>query len=168
MALNIDFEDIVTGIETFEGVKGRFQEMDIGNRVIVDYAHNPAGVKAIIQAMTLKKPEKSKLIVVNTISSESGINGDMEIAKILKDADIIIVASNASRIALKKMGLDNSVVFTESSKMSSKNGTLGASYEQVEESITKAVNMAQKEDIILVIGEGGVKYSTEILEKFKN
>lgn len=168
MALNIDFNDIVKGIESFEGVKGRFQEIDIGNKVIIDYAHNPAGVKAIIQAMVLKKPEESKLIVVNTIASESGMEGDIEIAKILKDADIIIVASNASRIALKNIDLDNQVIFTESSKKSSKNGTLGSSYEQVEESLIKAISIARKGDIILVIGEGGVKYSTEILEKFKN
>ncbi len=168
MALDIKFEDIVNGIETFNGVKGRFQELDIGNRVIIDYAHNPAGVKAIIQAVTLEKPENSRLIVVNTISSESGIDGDIEIAKILKDADIIVVASNASRIAMKNMDLDNQVIFTESSKKSSKNGTLGASNEQVEESLNKAVSIAKKDDIILVIGEGGVKYSTEILKKFKN
>ncbi|HML04362.1 MAG TPA: cyanophycin synthetase, partial [Methanobacterium sp.] len=168
MALNIDFKNIVDGIESFEGVKGRFQEMDVGNRVVIDYAHNPAGVKAIIQSMTLEKPEKSKLIVVNTIASESGIDGDMEIAKILKDADIIIVASNASRIAFEKIDLDNQVIFTELSKKSSKNGTLGASKGQVEESLTKAVNIARKNDIILIIGEGGVKYSTKILEKFKN
>lgn len=168
MALNIDFEDIIKGIESFKGVKGRFQEINIGNRVIIDYAHNPAGVKAIVQAIGLEKPEKSKLIVVNTISSESGIEGDIEIAKILKDADIIIVASNASRIASKEINVDNQVIFTESSKTSSKTGTLGASREQVEESLNQAISIAQKDDIILVIGEGGVKYSTEILEKFKN
>lgn len=167
-ALNIDFEDIVKGIESFEGVKGRFQEIDIGNKVIIDYAHNPAGVKAIIQTLTAKRSKKSKLIVVNTIASESGIKGDVEIAKILKDADIIIVASNASRIALLEMNIDNQVIFTESSKKSSKRGTLGASKEQVEDSINSAISIAENDDIILIIGEGGVKYSAEILEKFKN
>jgi UDP-N-acetylmuramyl tripeptide synthase len=167
-ALNIDFEDIINGIESFEGVKGRFQEINIGNRIIIDYAHNPAGVKAIIQTLTSQKPEKSKLIVVNTIASESGISGDLEIAKILKDADIIIVASNASRIALKEMNIDNQIIFTESSKKSSKTGTLGASKEQVEESINEAISIVQNDDIILIIGEGGVKYSAEILGKSKN
>ncbi|WP_414469574.1 Mur ligase family protein [Methanobacterium sp. ACI-7] len=168
VALDIDFDYIVKGIESFEGVEGRFQEFNIGNRVIVDYAHNPAGVKAIIQTMISEKKEGSKLIVVNTISSESGIKGDIEIAKILKDADLIIVSSNASRNALNKINVDMSVLFTEASKKSSKNGTLGASKEQVEESINMAVSKAKKDDIILVIGEGGVKYSTEILGKFKD
>jgi len=166
--LNVDFENIVYGIESFEGVKGRFQEINIGKRVVIDYAHNPAGVTAIIQAMAPERSEKSKLIVVNTISSESGIDGDMEIAKILKDADIIIAASNASRITLKKMKFDIPIIFTNSSKKSSKKGTLGASKEQVEEGINQAISIAKKDDIILVIGEGGIKYSTGILEKFKN
>lgn len=167
MALNVDFENIVKGIESFEGVKGRFQEINIGNRVVIDYAHNPAGVTAVIQAVAPER-SKSKLIVVNTISSESGIGGDMEIAKILKDVDIIIAASNASRITLEKMKFDIPIIFTNSSKKSSKKGTLGASKEQVEEGINQAISIAKKDDIILVIGEGGVKYSTEILEKFKN
>ena len=168
MALNIDFENIVKGIESFEGVKGRFQEINLENKVIVDYAHNPAGVKAILQAITSQKSKKSKLIVANTISSESGVNGDMEIAKILKDADIIVVSSNASRIVLEDTKFDNQVIFTKSSKQISRSGTLGASKEQVEESINQAISMAKKDDIILILGEGGVKYSTEIFKKFKS
>jgi UDP-N-acetylmuramate--alanine ligase len=168
IALNIDLDDVVKGIESFEGVKGRFQEINIGKRVIIDYAHNPAGVKAIIQTLTSEKPENSKLMVVNTISSESGIKGDIEIAKILKDADVIIVASNASRTALSKIDTNIQVILTESSKKSTKNGTLGASNEQVEESLNLAIAEARKDDIILVIGEGGIKYSAKILEKFKN
>ncbi len=168
MVLKIDFGDIVNGLESFEGVSGRFQEFNVGKRVVVDFAHNPAGVKAIVQALLLQKPSKSKLIVVNTISSESGINGDVEIANFLTEIDIIVVASNASRNALMEIETDAHVVLTESSKRDSKIGTLGASREQVEEGLEKAILAAGKDDIILVIGEGGIKYSAEILEKFKN
>ena len=167
LALNIDFNDIVKGIETFEGVNGRFQKVDIGKKVIIDYAHNPAGVKAIIQTLIREKQEDSRLIVVNTISSESGSNGDLEIAKILKDVDVIVVASNASRKASLEVNINKHVVLTESSKKGTKIGTLGASKAQVEESLDLAVTEAKKEDIILIIGEGGVKYSAGILEKFK-
>lgn len=167
LALNIDFNDIVKGIETFEGVKGRFQKVDIGKKVIIDYAHNPAGVKAIIQTLIREKPETSRLIVVNTVSSESGIKGDIEIAKILKDVDVIVVASNASRKASSEINVNNHVILAESSKNGSKIGTLGANKAQVEESLNLAINEATEEDIVLIIGEGGVKYSAEILGKFK-
>ena len=66
------------------------------------------------------------------------------------DADIIIVASNASRIALKNMDFDIDVIFTESSKRSSKNGTLGASKRQVGESLNQAVSIAKEDDIIRI------------------
>ena len=151
-------------------IKEDFQEIDIGKRVVIDYAHNPAGVKAIIQTIKSQKPEKSKLVVVNTIASESGMEGDMEIAKIINDAnvDTIVVASNASRNAISKIDFKNQIILTESSKKSSKNGTLGANKEQVEEGIKNAISATENNDIILIIGEGGVRYSTEILEKSKN
>lgn len=168
LALGIGFDDIVNGIESFEGVKGRFQEINVGKRVIIDYAHNPAGVKAVIQTLNREKSKNSRLIVVNTISSESEIKGDIEIAKILSDADVIVTASNASRKALSEINVNSKVILTESSKNGSKIGTLGASNEQVEESLNLAIAEAKKEDIILVIGEGGVKYSAKILEKFKS
>jgi len=168
MALKIDFDDIVKGIESFDGVSGRFQEFDIGKRIVVDFAHNPAGVKAIVQALLLQKPANSKLIVVNTISSESGIKGDMEIANILNDVDLIVVASYAGRNALMNMETASEVILTESSTKDTKIGTLGANREQVEEGLEKAISLAHKNDIILVIGEGGVKYSTEIIEKSKD
>ena len=82
--------------------------------------------------------------------------------------DVIVVASNASRKASSEVNVNNHVILTESSKKGSKIGTLGASKIQVEESLNLAVTEARKEDIILIIGEGGVKYSAEILEKFKN
>jgi UDP-N-acetylmuramyl tripeptide synthase len=168
MALKIDFNDIVKGLKSFEGVNGRFQEFKIGKRVVVDFAHNPAGVKAIVQTLLLQKPANSKLIVLNTISSESGISGDIEIANILNDVDVIVVASNAGRNALMNIDTASEVILTESSKKDSKIGTLGASREQVKEGLEKAISLADEDDIILVIGEGGVKYSAEIIEKSKN
>jgi UDP-N-acetylmuramyl tripeptide synthase len=166
LALKIDFEDIVKGIETFEGVEGRFDEINIDKKIIIDYAHNPAGVKAIIQTLNLEKPPNSNLIVVNTISSESGIKGDIEIAEILNDADAIIMASHSGRQAISKMGID--AYLTDSSIESSTNGTLGASEKQVKEGIRTALNIAKKNDIILIIGEGGVKYSKKILKNVNN
>lgn len=166
LVLGVDFEDIVKGIESFDGVKGRFEEIEIGKRVIIDYAHNPAGVKAIIQTLVREKRPNSRLIVINTISSESGIEGDVEIANILRDADVIIVASNASRKAISKVKMEAHL--TESSKKSSRKGTLGASKKQVKEGLKMALNIAEDNDIILIIGEGGVKYSAQILEEFDN
>jgi UDP-N-acetylmuramate-alanine ligase len=99
--------------------------------------------------------------VVNTISSESGLEGDNEIAQILNNTDIIIPASydakRSSDIIKKEL------IFTEASNERSKIGTLGASKEQVFEGLEKAMEIYKENDIILVIGEGGVKYAKKVL-----
>ena len=161
IVMGIDFVDIVAGIEEFEGVDGRFEKICENPEIIIDFAHNPAGVKAAIQAIC-PAPE-SRLIVINTISSESGLVGDREIAQILNSADMVIPASYAARESSNIIKKD--IIFVQASKEKAKIGTLGASKKQVFEAIEKALEIVNDNDIILIIGEGGVKYSKEILEE---
>lgn len=161
MAMGVDFDDIVMSIEQFEGVEGRFEKICNNPEIIIDYAHNPAGVKAAIQ--TIKTSLKSRLIVINTISSESGLDGDREIAQILNTADIVVPASFMAKEASNIIKRD--LIFTKSSNEQTKIGTLGANKKQVFEALNKALRVFNDNDIILIIGEGGVKYSKEILEE---
>lgn len=161
IVMGIDFEDIVTGIEEFEGVEGRFEKICEKPEIIIDFAHNPAGVKAAIQA--LGRAPESRLIVINTISSESGLDGDREIAQILNSADVVVPASYAARESSNIIKKD--LIFIQASKEKVKVGTLGASKKQVFEALVKTLKIVNDNDIILIIGEGGVKYSKEILEE---
>lgn len=160
-AMGIKFEDIVAGIQDFSGVEGRFEKIGDHPPIIIDYAHNPAGVKAVIQRILSKKPDDSQLIVVNTISSESGSQGDGDIAKILNYADVVIPASYAAYKSSKY--IHKKIVETHASAENIKKGTLGASKKQVQEALEKALELVKDKDIILIIGEGGVKYSKKIL-----
>jgi len=176
----VSIEDIVKGIDSFKGVDGRLQVINERPKIILDYAHNPAGVKSIIQTvMTLMDNNKynknynsnsdntiGKLIIVNTISSESGEEGDLEIAKILSNADIVIPASHAAYDYSKFIGEGCEVKNILSSKYGTKIGTLGANFDQVKEAIDKAISLADSFDLILIIGEGGLKYSEKILDEF--
>jgi UDP-N-acetylmuramoylalanine-D-glutamate ligase len=143
MVMGVDFDDIVSGIAQFEGVNGRFEKI----------CNNPE----------IKTSLESRLIVINTISSESGRDGDREIAQILNSADIIIPASFMAKESSNIIKRD--LIFTESSNEQTKIGTLGANKKQVYEAINKALKVVNDNDIILIIGEGGVKYSKEILEE---
>ncbi len=161
-ALNIKFKYIIEGIESFKGVPGRFQKINDNPRIIMDFAHNPAGVKASIQAINYENYDR--LIVINTIASESGETGDKDIAAILNNADVVIPASYAARIASKI--ITKEVILTEASKEKSiKTGTLGATEKQIIESLQKAMNIYKENDIILIIGEGGFKYAEKVLSK---
>ncbi|RBQ22513.1 UDP-N-acetylmuramoyl-L-alanyl-D-glutamate--2,6-diaminopimelate ligase [Candidatus Methanobinarius endosymbioticus] len=222
----INIKTIAKGISSFEGVKGRLDMINENPKIIIDYAHNPAGVKSVMQTVnTLKNNNenlsKGILILVNTISSESGDEGDLEIAKLLSNADIIIPASySADHYSnfIDEFNQDNcKIVHTATSKKPTKIGTLGASYEQVKEAIELALEIVYNDDtfisnniesttniytnkvdinnvnnknngninninsennfnrenmdrnsindIILIIGEGGFKYSQKILNE---
>lgn len=162
-AMGVEFDDIVKGIVDFKGVEGRFEELKHKPLIISDFAHNPAGVKAAIQSILGFKSPEDRLIVVNTVSSESGVPGDLEIAQILNHADVVVPASFAARESSSKIKAP--VFHTTASQEKAKVGTVGASYKQVEEGIIKAWEICKDNDIILIIGEGGVKYSKQILEK---
>nr|WP_276324390.1 cyanophycin synthetase [Methanothermobacter thermautotrophicus] len=153
--MGLEIDDIVRGLESFKGVPGRFQELSESPRIILDYAHNPAGVRAVMQDLR----GKGRLIVVNTVASESGIDGDREIAAILKDADVVIPASYAARRASDILG--ERAVHIGSSRMRAGGGTLGASREQVAEAVRKALELAGPDDTVLIIGEGGYRYAEE-------
>ena len=62
--LGLSKEDIEKEINSFKGVKRRFTEVVVGSNVIVDdYAHHPNEVKAMINSVRQKYPDK-KLITV--------------------------------------------------------------------------------------------------------
>ncbi|MEM4525502.1 MAG: Mur ligase family protein [Methanothermobacter sp.] len=160
LTLGIDPKYIIKGISSFKGASGRHEIIKEKPRIIIDYAHNPAGVRAIMQLV--KEETIGKIIVVNTISSESGIEGDKEIARILSNANIIIPASYNAREASDHT--KSKIIHIKSSRQKIKRGTLGASHQQVKEAIQKALEHADENDTILIIGEGGYKYAKSILK----
>ncbi|MCL2116046.1 MAG: Mur ligase family protein [Methanobrevibacter sp.] len=161
-SFGIEFDCIIKGINSFKGVSGRGEILKDFPKIILDYAHNPAGVQSIIETVLSSKKDSQKLIIINTISSESGDDGDLKIANLLNYGDIIIPVSNS---AFKFSNyISTEVKHINSSTNGEKQGTLGANLKQVQEGIELGLKLANKEDIILIIGEGGVKFSKEILK----
>jgi UDP-N-acetylmuramoylalanine-D-glutamate ligase len=157
----IKFDYIIKGINSFKGVSGRGEVLNDFPKIILDYAHNPAGVQSIIETALSSKSDLQKLIIINTISSESGEDGDLKIAHLLNYGDIVIPVSNSAFKFSKYINTE--VKHIESSSNGKKQGTLGANLQQVKEGIELGLKIANNEDIILIIGEGGVKFSKEIL-----
>jgi UDP-N-acetylmuramoylalanine-D-glutamate ligase len=180
----IEFKTIINGINSFNGVPGRFEIVHETPLIILDYAHNPSGVKSIIQGVLAIKEDmnsqhtqeiddfNNRLIIVNTISSESGKQGDDIIAKILSISDILIPVSNSANNSYKNYLNNNEnlkdtaeVINLKSAQNYNKTGTLGANKTQVKEGIKIALKIANSTDIILIIGEAGIKYSKDILNQ---
>lgn len=166
--LKMPFSQIIAGVETFRGVPGRLDYVGQkqGKEVIIDYAHNPGGVETVLQEL---KKIHDRIAVVITISSESGEPGDVTILKrSLEIADFIIPASFYSRNAADK--LKNSVEseeieikkikFTSEYPEEFKNGTLGATLEQVMIGLEKALECDVS--AVICVGEAAFKYKEDV------
>jgi len=158
--LEIPLEDIKNYIKTFKGVPGRMEYIYNGKKMdlIVDYAHNPSGVETVLREL---RKTYDKLTVVITISSESGRTGDVEIMnKAMHNADFIIPASYYSRQAAEKYISSGKIKLTQEEPDEFREGTLGATGEQVIEGVKKGLECDT--DVVVCIGEAAVKYKDNI------
>ena len=179
--LGLSNQDIQKGLSTFKGVAGRMEIIDKINdtTIMVDYAHNPAGVETILDAIS---NIYEKTCVVITVSSESGVEGDFDILdSAIGNVDYIVPASHDCRYAADKLieltkenrqdelhlsraysldELDKTFVLTDEDLKQESIKTLGASQDQVIGGLKEALKLDT--DIILIIGEAAFKFESAI------
>ncbi|MBQ2962927.1 MAG: UDP-N-acetylmuramate--alanine ligase [Methanobrevibacter sp.] len=174
--LKLSDEEIQKGLLSFKGTAGRMEivaKMD--NRIVmVDYAHNPAGVETILKEITKIYGDTT---VVITITSESGHEGDIEILeKALDNVKYIVPASHDSRLVVDELlaaakdgkadfgyeALKKTFVFTDVDPEQASNFTLGASADQVVEGVKAALKTDS--NIIIILGEAGFKFKLDIAD----
>ena len=165
IATNINLKnrtfELHTPIATFGGVSGRMEKVaTIGEKdVVVDFAHNPAGVETVLREF---KKLYGDITTVITISSESGAEGDLEIFnKVLEFSKYIVPASSASqKIASDKISerpeLKEKIILDHGVDDFVKKGTLGATFDEVQEGINQALNLDC--NMIIAIGEAATKF----------
>lgn len=160
LQLGFEFKNICDKLENLSAVPGRFQMVEAGQNymVVVDYAHTPDGLKNILLALDSIK--KTRIITV------FGAGGDRDKTKrplmaleASKYSDYIILTSDNPRTENPKLilddvekGLENSNIFYE---------------KQVnrEEALKRAIQIARKDDIILIAGKGHETYQIIANEK---
>ena len=165
--LGMSFEDIKNAVYDFDGVNGRMHKIGkIDNKeIMIDYAHNPAGITTVLKEV---KNLYGTIVNVITTSSESGISGDMEILDCSSEyADYIVPASyNAylcAQKALNKGLYVDKIILPESMPTDEKQGTLGATIEQVMAGFEKSLEI--ESDLIICTGEAAFKYKELLIEK---
>lgn len=159
--LKLPYDKILESIATFGGVSGRMEKVaTIGEKdVVVDFAHNPAGVETVLREF---KKLYGDITTVITISSESGAEGDLEIFnKVLEFSKYIVPASSASqKIANDKISerpeLKEKIILDHGVDDFVKKGTLGATFDEVQEGINQALNLDC--NMIIAIGEAATKF----------
>ncbi|WP_164215375.1 UDP-N-acetylmuramoyl-L-alanyl-D-glutamate--2,6-diaminopimelate ligase [Virgibacillus sp. YIM 98842] len=153
IASNIPLSVIKEALESIKGVSGRFESVGEGQHfsVIVDYAHTPDSLENVLQ--TAKGFAANKVYVI------IGCGGDRDRTKrplmagvALKYADHAIFTSDNPRTEDPQAILDD---MTAEIKSTEKN------YEVIvdrKKAIHHAVQIAEKDDIILIAGKGHETY----------
>ena len=155
LAEKISPDTIKTALENFKSVPGRFEKIfaDIPFTIIVDYAHTPDGVKNVLE--TAKKIARKKIITV------FGCGGDRDNTKrpimgriAAELSDIVIATSDNPRTEDPEKILAE----VEAGVQEKISGKVHEKIIDRRQAIFRAVEIAEPEDIILILGKGHENY----------
>lgn len=156
LSLAISLEDVAAGLGNFNGVPGRFEVVSGQDpvRVIVDYAHTPAGIESAIDTVRETEPGKwldqggdKRVIVV------FGAGGDRDRAKrpqmgrAALAADLAVVTSDNPRSEDPEAIIDEVLAGVPDT---------GKVRREVDRrrAIADAISAARDGDVVLVLGRG--------------
>lgn len=151
--LGYNFDEICDKLTLLEGVPGRFQNVEAGQdyMVVVDYAHTPDGLRNILEALTDIK--KNRIITV------FGAGGDRDktkrplMAKVASElSDYVVVTSDNPRTE------DPAAILKDVEAGIKGTGTDYIAVIDRREAIGRAIEIAEKDDIVLLAGKGHEDY----------
>lgn len=151
LVAGISIQDIISTVESFKGVPGRFEVVDAGQdfSVIVDYAHTPDSLENVLK--TVKQFAKGNIFVV------VGCGGDRDRTK------RPLMAKIACQYATNP-------IFTSDNPRSEvpeeilkdmESGVVGQIYESIvdrRKAIAYAIGKAKTGDVVLIAGKGHETY----------
>lgn len=152
---HIDASVIQEALEAFTAVPGRFELVKAGQdfSIIVDYAHTPDGVENVLK--TARKIAKKRIIAV------FGCGGDRDRTKrpimgrlAAELADVVIATSDNPRT--------EDPAFILSQVEEGVEEAIGTKHHELivdrRQAIYRAVEMAEKDDIVVILGKGHENY----------
>ncbi len=148
-ALGYEPNDIIKGMEKFEGVIGRFEVMDlpVNYNVVIDFAHTPDGLLNILNA--IKGCRHARIITVFGCGGNRDKGKRPLMGKIACDlSDIVIITSDNPREENPADIIDDIV--------SGVDGTYSNYYriENRKKAIEFALKLAEENDVVLLAGKG--------------
>lgn len=143
-------EKSVTFAPDFHYSKGRFNKLDVeGRQIIIDYAHNYAGLKAVFEAVEALKTGR-----VITVLSAPGDRLDSDIAQLgeitAAKTDIMVIKEDAELRGRKPLEVPALIKRVAKKRLSESN----IHVVPVEvEAFTKAWDLSKSEDLLLLLYE---------------
>jgi UDP-N-acetylmuramoyl-L-alanyl-D-glutamate--2,6-diaminopimelate ligase len=167
IALNIDLDDIVKGIEQLERVPGRLEPVRNarGLTIVVDYAHTP---DALLKALRDVRPlVDGKLITVFGCGGDRDKGKRPEMGRVAGEhSDLVIITSDNPRseeplsiIGQIEKGAREAGMERVEGASSRRGKPLGYMMEvDREKAIRQAISKADKDDLVLIAGKGHEDY----------
>ncbi|OQY09702.1 MAG: UDP-N-acetylmuramoyl-L-alanyl-D-glutamate--2,6-diaminopimelate ligase [Fusobacteriia bacterium 4572_132] len=154
--LGIEPEKIIEKLENSKKVPGRFETINEGQdyMVVVDYAHTDDGLKNILEALVELK--NNKIITIFGAGGDRDITKRPKMAKVAaKYSDFVIATSDNPRTE------DPVLILKDVENGLKESGISKNRYEVIvsrEEAIEYGINLAKKDDIVLIAGKGHETY----------
>lgn len=147
LALGYSPQQVVSGLETAPQIPGRF-EIISGDRpytVIVDYAHTPAGIAAVIDA--IHSDVQGRLVVVVGAGGDRDRSKRPQMGSAAAEADVVIVTSDNPRSESPDAIIEEVMSGIDSTRHPIVEPDRGRAIEA-------AVAMARPGDVIMILGKG--------------
>lgn len=149
-------EEIEQGIASLESVEGRMARVDEGQdfEVIIDYAHTPDSFEKILSE--LKPTAKGKLITVFGSAGRRDESKRAEQGRIAGEyADVVIATEEDDR------DIDGQIILEQIASGAEASGKVREKdlflIHKREEAVEKAIGLAKKGDVVLLLGKGHEK-----------
>ena len=174
ISLGIDLETIAQGIDRLRIIPGRMEAVSNsqGLTIIVDYAHTPDALQKVLE--TLRSLTKGRLITVFGCGGDrdQGKRYDMGLSAGI-NSDIIFITSDNPRTEGPEFiinQIEEGIIKSGAARYNWPTGseyTLPAYFVEINRKIAiqRAVEVAEKEDIILIAGKGHESYQIVGTEK---
>lgn len=182
ISLKLPINDIVKGVKSYKSLKRRFSKIHKNPLILDDFAHNPDGIKATVNAV-YNLAIDNNVNIIWIICAIRGSRGE-EINKLNAEslANVISSVNNSStnKIRIKTiLSSSNDVVDTANvvkvfereifENILNKNNLNFIHYSNLRDALSKTYDLANKKDVILLIGAQGMDPAeslfTDIIEK---
>lgn len=149
LCLGFDIEDIIKRVNNIKQVMGRCEIINAGDfKVVLDYAHTANGLKSILSY--LEKIKKGKIITVTGSAGGREREKRQEMGRVVQEkSDLVIYTMDDPRF-------ERVIDIINEMKNPEKNNYL--IIENRKDAIAKALEIAKKDDLVLVAGKGRDNY----------